>query len=78
MQNIGAYGVEQDKVFHGLGSHRFRGRNHTRFYKNDCLFGTVKVILKREGKGNISLQGKLFLLSKTARPILNYADVAQK
>ena len=39
MQNIGAYGVEQESVFHSLEAYEVESGKSTRFYKEDCSFG---------------------------------------
>ncbi len=39
MQNIGAYGVEQESVFHSLEAYEIASGKSVRFYREDCTFG---------------------------------------
>jgi len=52
IQNIGAYGVELDSVFHSLEAVRIGSGELVRFKKEACRFGYRDSIFKQEAKGN--------------------------
>jgi len=61
IQNIGAYGVELESVFHSLVAIRIGDGDVVRFTKHDCAFGYRDSIFKREAKdkyviANVTLQ----------------------
>jgi UDP-N-acetylmuramate dehydrogenase len=64
MQNIGAYGVEQEKSFHSLKAiHLESGVRHT-FYKEECKFGYRESIFKNELKDQYFITHVRYILKK--------------
>jgi UDP-N-acetylmuramate dehydrogenase len=78
MQNIGAYGVEQDACFHSLNAIDMQSGTSAIFFKHSCKFGYRESIFKRECKNQYIITHVTYLLSKHPKPVLNYADVAQQ
>ena len=69
IQNIGAYGVELESVFHSLEALQTEtGALHT-FYKTDCQFGYRDSIFKRAFKGMYFISHVTLKLSK--KPTIN-------
>jgi len=78
MQNIGAYGVEQDKIFHSLEAIDLEEGTRRVFYKEECGFGYRDSYFKKEGKQKYFITKVSYLLSKQPDPVLGYADVAKR
>lgn len=69
MQNIGAYGVEQDSVFHSLDAiHLLNGSKKT-FYNDECHFGYRESIFKNELKDQYFITHVSYLLKKKNYPL---------
>ncbi|MDQ3017609.1 MAG: UDP-N-acetylmuramate dehydrogenase [Bacteroidota bacterium] len=64
IQNIGAYGVELENVFHSLEAIRIGDGEIVRFLKTDCGFGYRDSIFKREAKDKYVITRVSFRLSK--------------
>jgi UDP-N-acetylmuramate dehydrogenase len=65
MQNIGAYGIEQESVFHSLSAINIdEGTTHV-FFKEDCKFGYRESIFKNELKGKFFITHVNYILSKS-------------
>jgi len=78
MQNIGAYGVEQEACFHSL--HAISLINGTRkiFYKHDCKFGYRESIFKNEAKDQYFITHVNYLLTKTDHQLhLDYGAIKE-
>ena len=78
MQNIGAYGVEQNAVFHSLRAIDLKEGTSRLFFKEDCKFGYRDSVFKNEAKGRFIITYVHYILSKN--PILNtsYGAINQK
>ena len=64
MQNIGAYGVELEQVFHSLTAvHMLTGERRT-FSHADCQFGYRESVFKRDLKGQYIITSVTFRLDK--------------
>lgn len=77
IQNIGAYGVEQDTCFHSLQAiHTEQGISEV-IYKSDCKFGYRDSIFKSSAKGKYIITHVRYMLSKKPKPNLSYKEVAK-
>jgi UDP-N-acetylmuramate dehydrogenase len=76
IQNIGAYGVEQDSVFHSLKAIHIETGVNTAFYKSECRFGYRDSIFKQERKGQYVITQVRYILKKNHSPVCSYKDVA--
>jgi len=65
MQNIGAYGIEQDSAFYSLKAiHLSTGQRKT-FVKDECKFGYRESVFKNELKDQYFITHVLYLLKKS-------------
>ena len=78
MQNIGAYGVEQNKIFHSLEAIDLEEGTRRVFFKEECEFGYRDSLFKKAAKNRYFITRVNYLLSKQPDPILGYADVASR
>jgi UDP-N-acetylmuramate dehydrogenase len=69
MQNIGAYGVEIQQVFHEAEAISLPDGSLHHFNKEQCKFGYRESIFKRQLKGNMVITHVTFVLTKN--PTLN-------
>jgi UDP-N-acetylmuramate dehydrogenase len=76
MQNIGAYGVEQDTCFHSLNAIDMTDGSSATLFKHTCQFGYRESIFKRAYKNRYFITHVCYILSKVPKPVLEYADVA--
>ncbi len=77
MQNIGAYGVELEKVFielEALNLHTFE--LHT-FNKISCAFGYRESVFKRQLKGQYFIYSVTIRLDKQPKISIEYGDIQQ-
>ncbi len=78
MQNIGAYGVEQDQCFHSLSAIELSTGTNKTYFKYNCKFGYRESIFKHELKEKVFITHVIYVLSKKPNPILTYADIKDR
>jgi UDP-N-acetylmuramate dehydrogenase len=78
MQNIGAYGIEQNICFHSLNAIEVASGTTKIFFNSDCKFGYRDSVFKNEFKDQFIITHVTYVLSKIAKPLLSYADVAAR
>ena len=78
MQNIGAYGVEQEKCFHSLKAIDLTEGTSKVFYREDCQFGYRESVFKNEHKGKYIITQVNYLLTKEHELHLEYGGVKDK
>lgn len=79
MQNIGAYGIEQDMIFYELEVFDKTNGQFKTFNKQDCEFGYRDSIfkkLKAQGKDNFIITSVTYILNNNPKPNLNYQELA--
>jgi UDP-N-acetylmuramate dehydrogenase len=64
MQNIGAYGVEQEACFHSLTAIDMETGVPTTFFKEQCNFGYRESIFKNEAKDRYFIVAVRYMLTK--------------
>ncbi len=69
MQNIGAYGVELEAIFHQLKAIHVKTGEEVVFSKSDCEFGYRSSVFKTKHKHEFVITKVTFVLSKS--PVLN-------
>jgi UDP-N-acetylmuramate dehydrogenase len=77
VQNIGAYGVEQDEFFVSLKGYDLEERKFVEFNGADCKFGYRNSVFKNELKGRIVILSVTYKLSKKFFPVLDYGGVRE-
>jgi len=75
MQNIGAYGVELEQVFHSLEAFNLHTFELETFNKEACAFGYRESVFKRRLKGQYFIYSVTFRLEKQARINASYGDI---
>ncbi len=75
IQNIGAYGVELDRVFESLSAIDRQSGETVELSKQDCEFGYRDSIFKRSAKDRYIITAVTLKLSKSFIPNFDYADL---
>jgi UDP-N-acetylmuramate dehydrogenase len=75
VQNIGAYGVEQQDCFEYLKAVNITNSREKQFYKENCDFDYRDSIFKHYLKNRYMITDVCYKLSKTFTPVLKYADL---
>ena len=78
MQNIGAYGVEQESVFHSLRAINLEQGTTKVFYKDECKFGYRESIFKNEAKGQYIITHINYIFSKHPQLNTSYGAINNK
>lgn len=78
IQNIGAYGVEQNKCFESLEAVSIDTGETKIFNLDDCNFGYRNSIFKKEVKGKYFITRVKYRLSLTAELVTSYKDIQNK
>lgn len=77
IQNIGAYGVEQDQLFHSCRVVDLVSGIKKVFYKSDCKFGYRDSIFKNQAKDQYFIADVTYVLKKNSEVNTDYRDVQQ-
>ncbi|MBS3915361.1 MAG: UDP-N-acetylmuramate dehydrogenase [Bacteroidetes bacterium] len=75
IQNIGAYGVELEQVFHQLHAFDFWEGKMVVLHHSECRFGYRDSLFKREGKGRYFITSVELKLHRNHVPNLSYGDI---
>lgn len=75
IQNIGAYGVEQESAFVALEAVEIKSGNLQVFSHQECLFGYRDSYFKNEGKGKYCIAAVYYRLRKEGNLKLGYGAV---
>lgn len=78
MQNIGAYGVEQESVFHSLNAINLQEGTSKLFFREDCKFGYRESIFKNVLKDKYIITHVNYLFSKNHILNTKYGAINQK
>lgn len=78
IQNIGAYGVEMETVFHSLEAFHLQEKRIYNFTRYDCEFGYRDSIFKRKYKNRFAILSVTFKLSKHPVFHTSYGAVQQE
>jgi len=78
IQNIGAYGVELEEVFHSLDAVCLETGTHRRFLKEDCHFGYRTSIFKKELKSRYAITRVRLKLTKNGKVNTSYSSLKQQ
>lgn len=77
MQNIGAYGVELESVFHSLEAIEVGTGKQVIFSKEDCRFGYRESIFKKEHKDKFVITAVTFQLSRSHHINASYGAIQE-
>ncbi|MBI3283962.1 MAG: UDP-N-acetylmuramate dehydrogenase [Burkholderiales bacterium] len=77
IQNIGAYGVEMQDVFHQLTAFDFNSGQSLTLNKEECCFAYRDSVFKRAYRARMVILDVTFALPKAWQPRLAYADLAR-
>ncbi|XOV94304.1 MAG: UDP-N-acetylmuramate dehydrogenase [Bacteroidota bacterium] len=75
MQNIGAYGVEQESVFHSLEAFEVSSGAVDHFYKEDCKFGYRNSVFKGDLKEKYIITHVYYRLNKHPEFNISYGNL---
>ncbi len=75
IQNIGAYGVEQEEYFVSLEGFNFESGKFEKYSKQECNFGYRDSIFKNKLKGNFVITSVTYLLSKKNKHNTSYTEL---
>ncbi len=75
MQNIGAYGVEQEAVFHSLEAFEITSGKLVRFYKEDCAFDYRYSIFKGPLREKYIITYAYYQLNKHSEYNISYGNL---
>jgi UDP-N-acetylmuramate dehydrogenase len=75
IQNIGAYGIEQEKYFYKVEIFDLVQLKEITLYKKDCNFGYRDSIFKNEYKNNFIINNVYYKFPKHWQPNIEYADI---
>ena len=78
IQNIGAYGVELQDVFHSCRAFEIAHAEFKTFKKEDCRFSYRDSVFKSEFKGLYIITEVSFKLSHIFKPALSYGAIAEE
>lgn len=78
VQNIGAYGVEIQDVFHSCRAFEISSANVKVFSKEDCVFAYRDSVFKSSLKGQYIITEVTFKLSKMFRPNVSYGVITEE
>jgi UDP-N-acetylmuramate dehydrogenase len=77
IQNIGAYGIEQESSFLSLDAIELESGNHLVFEHKDCQFGYRDSIFKRDLKGKLMITHVTYRLSKSPEVNTSYGAITE-
>ncbi len=75
VQNIGAYGVELEQVFHKLHAIHLKTGKRKTFFKKDCQFGYRNSIFKNELRNQYMITRVWFKLFTTKKVNISYGAI---
>lgn len=78
VQNIGAYGVELQDVFHSCRAFEISTGRFREFSKEDCAFSYRDSVFKTALKGLFIITEVTFKLSKTFKPNVSYGAITEE
>ncbi len=77
IQNIGAYGVEQESVFHSLEAYEISSGEIVRFYKEDCKFDYRYSVFKGPQKDRYIITRVYYQLRKDPEFNVSYGNLKE-
>lgn len=76
IQNIGAYGVEQNEHFQSLEGYNINTKRFETYKKEECEFGYRSSIFKHKLKGKFIITSAIYKLSKNEKLNLSYKELS--